>query len=163
MTKKYIVIAVVAVLGFVGFYLYKKYNVPPTIDFTKLELYDLDTNKIDFNTFKGKKLIVSFGASWCPNCIDELNTLKKIKEKSLSGIEIICISDEDLETIVKWRKRKEYPFTFLKMNAPFNSAGVFSIPTTYILNTKLQVKDETVGYIAWENESTVEHLKKLME
>lgn len=163
MTKKYIVIAVVAVLGFVGFYFYKKYNVPPTIDFTKLELYDLDTNKIDFNTFKGKKLIVSFGASWCPNCIDELNTLKKIKEKRLSGIEIICISDEDLETIVKWRKRKEYPFTFLKMNAPFNSAGVFSIPTTYILNTKLQVKDETVGYIDWENESTVEHLKKLME
>lgn len=163
MSKKHIVIALVAILSLVAFYFYKKYNVPPSIDFTKIELYDLDTNKINFNTYKGKKIIVSFGASWCPNCIDELNTLKKIKDKDLSDVEIICISDEDFETIDSWRKRKEYPFTFLKLNASFNSVNVFSIPTTYIVNTKLVVKDETVGYINWEDASTVGHLKKLME
>ena len=151
------------ILGLTGFYFYKKYNIPPSINFNKLDLYNLEAKKINFNEFKGKKILVSFGASWCGNCIDELNTLKKIKDQQLADVEIICISDEDLETIIEWKERKQYPFTFLKLNSSFNSVNIFSIPTSYIVNTKLEVVKETVGYIDWEDESTRNHLKKLME
>jgi thiol-disulfide isomerase/thioredoxin len=106
---------------------------------------------------------VSFGASWCGNCIEELNTLKKIKEQQLADVEVICISDEDIETIIAWKEKRQYPFTFLKLNTHFNAINIFSIPTTYIVNTKLRVVKETVGYIDWEDESTCNHLKKLME
>ena len=163
MTKKYIFIAVLIITGLIGFYFYKKYNIPPSINFNKLELYDLKSRKINFNDFKGKKILVSFGASWCGNCIDELNTLKKIKDTNLADVEIICISDEDVETIAAWKDRKAYPFTFLKLNTNFNAVNIFSIPTSYIVNTKLEVVKETVGYIDWEDESTRNHLKKLME
>ncbi len=151
------------ILGLTGFYFYKKYNIPPSINFNQLELYSLETKRINFNDFKGKKILVSFGASWCPNCIDELNTLKKIKDQQLADVEIICISDEDIETITEWKQRKDYPFTFLKLNTSFNSVNIFSIPTSYIVNTKLEVVKEKVGYIDWEDESTRNHLKKLME
>lgn len=163
MNSKYIFIVVLIIGSLIGYYFYKKYNVPPSINFAGLELYNLQSQKINFNDFKGKKILVSFGASWCGNCIDELNTLKKIKEKSLSDVEIICISDEDIETIAAWQERKQYPFTFLKLNTNFNAINIFSIPTSYIVNTKLEVTNETVGFIDWEDESTREHLKKLME
>ncbi len=163
MYKKYIFIIVLAIAALIGFYFYKKYNIPPSINFSTLQLYNLQSEKIDFNDFKGKKILVSFGASWCGNCIDELNTLKKIKEKSLNDIEIICISDESVETITAWKERKQYPFTFLKLNTAFNDIKIFSIPTSYVVNTKLEVVKEVVGFIDWEDESTQSYYKKLME
>jgi len=163
MNKKFIFIIILIIGGLIGYYFYKKYNIPPSINFNKLELFDLQSQKINFNDFKGKKILISFGASWCGNCIDELNTLKKIKDKNLADVEIICISDEDVETISAWKKRKEYPFTFLKLNTNFNAINIFSIPTSYIVNTKLEVVKQTVGFIDWEDESTREYLKKLME
>lgn len=151
------------IIGLTGFYFYKKYNIPPSINFNQLELYSLESQKINFNDFKGKKILVSFGASWCPNCIDELNTLKTLKDTKLADVEIICISDEPIETIMDWKERKKYPFTFLKLNTTFNAINIFSIPTSYVVNTKLEVVKETVGYIDWEDPSTLEHYKKLMQ
>lgn len=162
MTKKIIGIALLLVALLIGIYFYKKYNVPPSINFQSLELYDLDTNQIAFNDLKGKKLIVSFGASWCPNCIDELNTLKKIKNDLLLDVEIVCISDESMETIASWKERKQYPFTFLKLNASFNSVGVFSIPTTYLFNPNLELKLQEVGFIDWENPEVAKEMRELM-
>ncbi|MDX2174314.1 MAG: TlpA disulfide reductase family protein [Bacteroidota bacterium] len=163
MNKKYIILIVIMVLGLTGFYFYKKYNIPPSINFNQLELYNLQSEKINFNDFKGKKILVSFGASWCPNCIEELNTLKGLKDTKLPDVEIICISDESIEKIVDWKERKKYPFTFLKLNTSFNAINIFSIPTSYVVNTKLEVVKEKVGYIDWEDQSTLEHYKKLME
>ncbi len=155
---------ILAVLGLTaGFYFYKKYNIAPSVDLNKLTLFDTQGNPVKLSDYKGKKLVVSFGASWCPNCIDELQMINGIKEKSLSDVEIIVISDEPMEKVQGFKERKGYPFTYLKMNETFNSIGINSIPTTYILNTKFEIKDETVGFIDWEDASTIENVKEMME
>ena len=152
-----------AIAGFIGFYFYNKYNNAPKIDFNKLSLFDLNQQPVKFESFKGKKLVVCFSASWCPNCLDEMREINDIKNVELSDVDVVIISDESLEKIMSWKERTDYPFTFLKMNGNFNDIGIFSIPTSYIVNTKLEVKKETVGYLDWKDPSTVEHLKKLME
>lgn len=158
---KYIIIAVLLLLA--GLYFYKKYNVPPAVDFSKVILSDIEGNPVKFSDFKGKKTIVSFGASWCPNCIDEMNALKPIRNTSLADVEIIIISDEPLETIQHFKERKGYPFTFLRMEGGFNSIGVFSIPTTYLFNPNQEIREQSVGFIDWEDPSVVEGMKELME
>lgn len=163
MNKKWIS-TIIALIGiFVAFYFYNKYNNAPSIDFNKLSLSDLNQQPVKFESFKGKKLVVCFSASWCPNCLDEMREMNDIKDTRLSDVEVVIISDESLEKIMSWKSRTDYPFTFLKLNQGFNDIGIFSIPTSYIVNTKLEVKKETVGYIDWKDESTVEHLKKIME
>lgn len=163
MSKKINLIVLSVIVIFGAFYVYNKYRVAPKVNFPVLPLTDLNGATVNFNDFKGKKLIVSFGASWCPNCIDELNTLKKINDSKLSGIEVIVISDEPLEKVIGFKERRAYPFTFLKMEKSFGEIGIHSIPTTYIVNTKLEVVKEQVGYIDWEDESTLNHLKTIME
>ena len=158
---KYILIS--ALLMMIALFFYNKYRKAPGIEFSKLGLTDINGNAVVWNEYKGKKIIVSFGASWCVNCIEELELLKSMKSNSLSDVEIIIISDETLEKVKFFKERNDYPFIFLKMNNPFNSIGINAIPTTYIINTKLEVKDETVGFIDWADASTVTHLKKLME
>lgn len=162
MTKFFKYLAVAILIGFAAFFFYKKYRVAPGLDFKKLNLVDLTGNPLKFEDFKGKKLIVSFGASWCGNCLSELKDLMQIKNE-LTGIEVLIISDEPLETVVKFKERKSYPFTFLKMEQTFNSIGINSIPTNYIFNKNLELKYEKVGEINWKDPSTLEYIKKQME
>lgn len=158
---KYIIFAALGIL--IALYFYNKYNRAPGINFNEISLSDLQGNPVKFSDLKGKKMVVSFGASWCPNCIDEMNMISPIKNTSLADVEVVIISDEPLEKIQGFKDRKNYPFTFLKMNQPFNSIGVMSIPTTYIFNANLEQKGQNVGFIDWEDPSAVEDVKEMMK
>lgn len=158
---KYIIIGVLGILVILFFY--NKYRVAPGMNFDKLTLVDLAGNSKKVSDFKGNKTVVSFGASWCGNCLMELKTLMAIKESELKDVEVIIISDEALETVKAFKDRKNYPFTFLKMKESFASIGINSIPTNYILNKDHKIKYEKVGEIDWKDPSTIEHIKKLME
>lgn len=162
MSKIFKYLAIAILLAFAAWFFYNKYRVAPGLDFKKLNLTDLNGNPVKFKDFKGKKLIVSFGASWCGNCISELRDLNEIKDE-LTGIEVVIISDEDLETVKNFKERRSYPFTFLKMEQSFNSIGINSIPTNYIFNKNLELKYEKVGEINYKDFSTLEYIKKQME
>lgn len=156
----YLLIALL--LGIGGFYLYNKYNVPPSIDLSKLDLVNLNGEPFDFKSLKGKKTIVCFSASWCPNCINEMNALSKIKNTELADIEIVIIDDEPLEMVAHFKERKNYPFTFLKLNRAFPEIGINSIPVTYFYNAAQELKKDEVGEIEWSDPSTREHYKQVM-
>lgn len=157
------IILIIAVLGVVGLYYYNKYNVAPVLDVTKLDVITEDTTKFDIGSLKGKKVIISFYASWCPPCREELQVLSRIKDQKLADVEIIAITDEGLEKMISFKYGKEYPFTFLTLNAPLGNIGINSIPVTYLLNTKGEIVYNNVGYVDWDDESTLAHLKSLME
>jgi thiol-disulfide isomerase/thioredoxin len=157
---KYIIFFVLA--GLVALFFYNKYRVAPTVDLNKLELFYADGQQVKWENFKGKKTIVSFSASWCGNCRHELKALNKIKESSFPDVEIIVISDENIETVGAWAEQLKYPFTFLKMNRTFPDIGINSIPVTYIINKNGEVKDNLVGEMELDA-SQIEHLKKILE
>jgi peroxiredoxin len=161
--KKTYIILMIAILGVVGLYFYNKYNVAPTINIAKLDVIDQDTNKFDICSLKGKKVIVSFYASWCPNCIEELKVLNSIKNQKLADVEVLAITDESIEKLVTFKTKTQYPFTFLTITGQFPEIGINSIPVTYLLNTKGEIVYNNVGYVEWNDESTLEHLKSLME
>jgi peroxiredoxin len=161
--KNTYIILVIAITAIVGMYFYNKYNVAPTIDISKLIVVDQDTNKFDLTSLKGKKVVVCFYASWCPNCIVELKTINKVKDQKLQNIEVLAITDENIEKLLAYKNKTQYPFTFLTLVGSFSEMGIASIPTTYLLNTKGEIVYNKVGYIDWEDESTVEHLKSLMD
>ncbi len=163
MNKKYLFPALLILTLLAAFYMYSKYHVAPSINFKTLSMVNLQGEPVAFDSFKGKKIIVCFSASWCPNCLEELSDINEVKDTQLKDVEVLVISDEPIDVIQHFKDKKGYSFTFLKLNAGFNSIGINSIPTSYIVNTSLEVTKETVGYLDWKDPSTCEHLKKLME
>ena len=165
MGSKWVYVFLFLIAGLAALFFYDKFRVAPTIKFAEVKLFNLAYEPIQFKQFEGRSAIVSFGASWCGNCIEELNILKSLTERqpnALEGIQIIVISDESIEKINRFKEKRQYPFVFLKMEKSFASLGINSIPTTYLLNKKLEIKKEQVGYLDWNDPSTREHLLKLM-
>jgi len=144
-------------------FFYQKYRKAPAIKFDQLQLSDLEAKPFSFESLFGKKTIVSFGASWCGNCIDELNALKELQENELKDVQVIVISDESTERIIRFRDSLEYPFIFLRSDQSFSGLGINSLPTSYLLNKNLQVKEEKMGEMNWSDASNRAHFLKLME
>lgn len=161
-SKIYTVVSLV-ILAIIGFYFFDKYNVAPKINISQLQVVDKQNQSFDFTRLKGKKVIISFYASWCPNCIDELKVLNKINSEKLNGVTVLCITDESIDKMISFRDKKQYPFTFLKLVKPFNEIGINSIPTVYLMNTNNEIVYDKVGYVDWEDESTLSHLIALMD
>ena len=163
MKNKLVIASITLLAAFIGFYFYTKFRVAPTINFSALNLSDLNGNQVKFDTFKGKKLVLCFSASWCGNCWQELRAINKIKSTQLQDVEVLVVSDEPDDRVLKFDAKFPGTFKYLKLNTDFASIGIHSIPTTYIFDSQLQLKKEHVGYLNWEDPSALEHLKKLME
>jgi thiol-disulfide isomerase/thioredoxin len=163
MPKKLILLLILLIGAFLAFYFYNKYRVAPSVDVSKLPMFTTEGKPFDLNSLKGKKVILSFSASWCGNCIREMNAMKKIKDAELGDVEIVIIDDEPMETVMEFKEGRQYPFTFVKLNKAFPTIGINSIPVTYFYNAKGEITGNEVGEIDWLDPSTREHYKQILD
>ena len=115
-SSKLILFLGLVVAGLFLFYQYKKYRVPPSINLFKQHVYTSNGELISFDRYKGKKIIVTYYASWCGDCLREMISLNKVKLNDLKDTEVIAITDESEDKLIQFQKNKNYPFTFLRLN-----------------------------------------------
>jgi len=162
MNKKWIFLVFFLLLAFTAFYFYHKTTTAPSLQLQELSVNELNEQPFDWNDISGQRTLVCFGASWCGECRQELQSLLKLKDNELKELNVVVISDESYEKIKAYQEKYQYPFLFLKLQKPFSEHGIYSIPTNYLLNKELNVVKEKTGAFAWEDASTREHLLTLM-
>jgi thiol-disulfide isomerase/thioredoxin len=163
MDKKWIYPLGLIVVGFLAFYLYQKYKIAPDLKLNELHLIDLNDRPADLSIYKGKKLLLCFAASWCEPCRKELEMLSTIKDDQLGEVQIVVISDEEVDVLSGFKSEITYPFIWLRLKEPLSSVGINSIPASYFVNKKGVVVKKEVGYIDWKDPSTARYLSKLMD
>lgn len=161
--NKIYTVLIITICALIGMYFFNKYKVAPKIDIANLEVINENSKAFDIKSLKGQKVIVSFYASWCGDCLKEMKTINSIKDRKLKDVTVLAITDETMEKLISFKTKKQYPFTFLKLNKSFNDLKIYSIPTIYLLNTKGEIVYEHIGYVNWEDESTLNHLTSLMQ
>jgi len=82
------------------------------------KLEDLDGNTVELNSELGDgPVLLSFWATWCKPCLEELNEYKKIYgEYKDKGFKMYAISTDDEKTVAKVKpfvKSKNYQFPIL--------------------------------------------------
>jgi len=128
----------------------------------KTSFVDLKNRKVDLTSYKGKKIIINYWATWCSPCIKEMPGIKRAQEILKNyNYTFLLVSDENVSKISKFKNDKKYNFNFLKSVRSNETLGIYSLPTSYIFNEK-GIKIETiVGTIVWDSEQMIKKLKAL--
>jgi len=141
MNKAHFPIALFAFCLFSAFFL----SVKPLYAVTKMPAFSLpavtDGRPIDSKDLKGKVLLVTFFATWCPPCQEEIPGLIDLqKELSRDGFSIVAFSiDEQGPRVVARMIRKlgvNYPVVMADEHTVVGFGGIRGIPTSFLINQK---------------------------
>lgn len=123
----------------------------------KVDVKTLDGKMISTSTFQndGNPMIISFWATWCKPCVQELTTIADVYEdwQDETGVKLIAISVDNSRTsggVMPLVNGKDWDYeVYLDENGDFKRAmGVNLVPHTFLVNGK--------GEIVWEHTSFTE-------
>jgi peroxiredoxin len=117
------------------------------------ELTTLAGEKVKLSDYKGQKVILNFWATWCPPCKAEMPHMQKYYEKNADkeNVEILAVNltsmDEGKNAVQNFVDGYELTFP-IPMDVDGDVGGeyrAFTIPTTYMIDTKGQIQHKIVG------------------
>ncbi|MDQ3818721.1 MAG: TlpA family protein disulfide reductase [Acidobacteriota bacterium] len=114
-------------------------------DFT---LTDLEGNRVDLKSFRGRVVLLNFWATWCPFCAEEMPYLESLRLRyGKKGLVVLGITDEDADAARAFLKSHGYTFTTLvdEGGKVGESYGIERIPTTVVIGRDGRIVSREVG------------------
>ncbi len=130
------------------------------IETPTLKLKDLAGKTHTLSDYKGKTVLVSFWASWCRPCLEEMPSLVKLKEKYRDKLEILAVDvGEEKETIEKFTGKMNINFPLLQDldSSTTKDWKVYVYPSNYIVDKAGKLRYAAKGALDWQD-SEIENL-----
>jgi len=129
-------------------------------------LADVVTGKtVDSRTFQGKTLLITFFATWCPPCVQEIPGLIKLQnEFSGKNFSVVGLSVDQEVTVVQnmvVAKGINYPVMMADNAVTRDFGGVYGIPTSFLVNSKGLIVKKYAGFAP--HSVLVRDLKQVIE
>lgn len=106
-----------------------------------------NVNSIDF---QGKALLVTFFATWCPPCMQEIPSLVELQQEfARDGFSVIGLSVDqggakEVARLVE-RQAINYPVLMADAQTAEDFGGVFGIPVSFLVNKSGNVVKQYTG------------------
>ena len=143
-----------------------------TAQIPAVDIKDLNGNIINTANFEndGNPIIISFWATWCKPCKQELENISDVYEDWVeeTNVKLIAISIDDARNSSKIKplvmsKGWEYE-VYQDSNREFaNKMGVNPIPHTFLLNGKKEIVWEHVTYTDGDEDELYDEIIKISE
>jgi len=119
---------------------------------------------VSLDSFKGKKVILNFWASWCPPCKREMPSLEKFYKKYKKTIEVVAVAsgqgEDDVFPFISQMK-EEPTFTILydiNQIASLNY-NIQAMPTSFIISKNGYITHYAIGEINFMSKEFLELIK----
>ena len=140
-------------------------QLPQGVSVKDLDGKNVDVSKISNN---GKPIIISFWATWCKPCMEELSTISEEYEDWVdeTGVELIAVSIDDARSTGKVEptvNSKGWEYTvLLDANGDFKRGmNVNNVPHTFLLDGNGKIVWDHNNYAAGDEEELYEELLKI--
>ena len=127
-------------------------------------LIDLNGNRVNFNEYKDKVILVNYWATWCPPCIAEMPSLQSLYDDYKDKVVFIFVASDEKERVEKFILDKNHtiPVYFQgAQNPPEMQSN--SLPTTYIINKKGEIVVNKTGAADWNSKKIRNLLDELIQ
>jgi peroxiredoxin len=123
---------------------------------TKMPSFALESVRdgkiIDSNIFKGKVLLLTFFATWCGPCVEEVPILVKLHaDMTDAGFSVIGMSvdQQGPAVVAKFIEKKaiNYPVLLAESKTANDFGGVYGIPVAFLVNKAGNVVKKYTGYV----------------
>lgn len=134
-------------------------------DFT---LSELNGTEVRLSKLKGRVVLIEFWATWCPPCRESIPAMNELYRKyNDKGLVLLGISvdkgqnvEEDLRAFVK-EYSIQYPVAIDSKNIN-NLYGVYSIPTTVLIDKEGKIALKNIGYSSEIEERLSSEIERLL-
>jgi peroxiredoxin len=139
---------------------------PPAIErAADFSLKDLRGGTISLASMRGKVVLLSFWATWCPPCVSEMPSLNRLyQELRPRGFEVVAVSlDRSTDDVREYIGKKGFKFLVLmdEGNTVAKRYKVFSTPTTFLIDKKGNVVERFYGEYDWQDRDVRAKIEKL--
>ncbi|MFM2223966.1 MAG: hypothetical protein RJA07_168 [Bacteroidota bacterium] len=117
----------------------------------KFSAQTIDGKNINSDSLKGNIIVIDIWASWCGNCLHELNSLNAVvdKYKADSSVIFIAITDEPNEKVKLFLQRYAFNFQQItnakKLKNLLHTSLIQEIPKTMVINKNGEIVLELIG------------------
>ncbi len=137
----------------------------PSVNIKALDGSVISTDQLEND---GKPIILSFWATWCKPCVNELSAINEVYSdwQKETGVKLVAMSIDDARTIPSVApfingKGWEYE-VYLDPNGDFKRAmNVNMVPHTFLLNGKREVVDQHTSFAPGDEDKLFEKVKKV--
>ncbi|MDY0780165.1 TlpA disulfide reductase family protein [Tenacibaculum sp. IB213877] len=118
-------------------------------------LYGLNTESVNFSQFENKVVFLNFWATWCPPCIAEFPFIQELYKDYKDNVAFVFVTNENWEEVEAFFQKNNYDFPTYQSSAryPKGLPSVSSIPTTFIIDKKGNIRVQKTGSADWNSES----------
>lgn len=136
-----------------------------------LEVRDLAFQPVKLSAYGKRPTIISFWATWCAPCLEELPVLQKINDKYKGDLQVLAVGVQDSRlNVVKFtRENPSYKFIFLTdpdMQESESRIGTYfglnSVPVSIFVDAQGKIVEQWNGFKDGEQALT-ERIQRLME
>jgi len=114
----------------------------------RFRVKDLDDNNVDLVAYRGRPLILSFGASWCHPCRQEYPLLVQAARQYQGKLAIVSVMHDDLPSDSRAFMREfhaGWPAIEDTSDAISSAYGVKGIPQTFFITASGVVQSRVYG------------------
>jgi peroxiredoxin len=128
-------------------------------------LPDTEGQQRSLDEFAGRVVLVTFWASWCRPCIEEMPSIQRLEAAMAQApFSVVGVNVGEgirrVQATVK-RLRMTFPVLLDKDSATFEDWGANVLPTAYILDGSSRVRYVARGPVEWDRPDIVDRLKHL--
>ncbi|MFT4645109.1 MAG: thiol-disulfide isomerase/thioredoxin [Planctomycetota bacterium] len=130
-------------------------NKRETLQSYSWKLKDANGNALDFNSLKGKVVLVNMFATWCPPCVAEMPSLEKLYKDYGDKIVFLIVAHDTPQKVDPFILKNAFTMPiFYEETRALKEFKTSSIPATFLINQKGEIVISKKGAANWNSLKT---------